>query len=82
MPTPMRTPRRAHRCRRRDPRRAADERSGSSFGQPDLDRFFEHNAGPNQCTLHLAISYVAVVEGRVDGFPAVAASLVERAARG
>lgn len=30
-----------------------DERGGFSYGQPDLDRFFEHYAGQNQFKLHL-----------------------------
>ena len=42
-----------------------DDRSGFSCGQADLDRFFEHYAGQNQFKLHLAVTYVAVVEGRI-----------------
>lgn len=56
-----------------------DERSGFSCGQPDLDRFFEHYAGQNQFKLHLAVTYVATVEGRIAGFATVAASSIERA---
>lgn len=56
-----------------------DDRSGFSCGQPDLDRFFEHYAGQNQFKLHLAVTYVAVVEARVAGFATVAASSLERA---
>jgi GNAT superfamily N-acetyltransferase len=56
-----------------------DDRSGFSCGQPDLDRFFEHYAGQNQFKLHLAVTYVAVVEARIVGFATVAASSVERA---
>jgi GNAT superfamily N-acetyltransferase len=41
-----------------------DDRSRFSCGQPDLDRFFEHYAGQNQFKLHLAVTYVAVVEAR------------------
>jgi GNAT superfamily N-acetyltransferase len=56
-----------------------DDRSGFSCGQSDLDRYFEHYAGQNQFKLHLAVTYVAVVEGRIVGFAAVAASSLERA---
>lgn len=56
-----------------------DDRSGFSCGQADLDRFFEHYAGQNQFKLHLAVTYVAVVEARIVGFATVAASSVERA---
>jgi GNAT superfamily N-acetyltransferase len=55
-----------------------DDRSGFSCGQPDLDRFFEHYAGQNQFKLHLAVTYVAVVQARVVGFATVAASSLER----
>ena len=56
-----------------------DDRSGFSCGQPDLDRFFEHYAGQNQFKLHLAVTYVALVESRILAFATVAASSVERA---
>ncbi len=56
-----------------------DDRSGFSCGHPDLDRFFEHYAGQNQFKLHLAVTYVALVEARVVGFATVAASSIERA---
>lgn len=56
-----------------------DDRSGFSCGQADLDRFFEHYAGQNQFKLHLAVTYVAVVEARIAGFATVAASSMERA---
>jgi len=55
-----------------------DDRSGFTCGEPDLDRFFEHYAGQNQFKLHLAVTYVAVVAGRIAGFAAVAASSLER----
>jgi GNAT superfamily N-acetyltransferase len=55
-----------------------DDRSGFSCGQPELDRFFEHYAGQNQFRLHLAVTYVAVIEGRIVGFATVAASSLER----
>jgi GNAT superfamily N-acetyltransferase len=57
----------------------ADDRSGFSCGQPDIDRFFEHYAGQNQFKLHLAVSYVAVLDGRIAGFATVAASSLEKA---
>ena len=56
-----------------------DDRSDFSCGQPDLDRFFEHYAGQNQFKLHLAVTYVAVVEGHIVGFATVAVSSLERA---
>lgn len=55
----------------------ADDRSGFSCGQADLDRFFEHYAGQNQFKLHLAVTYVALVEGRIVGFATVATSSLE-----
>ncbi len=57
-----------------------DDRSGFSCGQAELDRFFEHYAGQNQFKLHLAVTYVAVIEGRIVGFATVAPSSLERAA--
>jgi GNAT superfamily N-acetyltransferase len=56
-----------------------DDRSQFSCGQADLDRFFEHYAGQNQFKLHLAVTYVAVMDARVVGFATVAASSLERA---
>jgi GNAT superfamily N-acetyltransferase len=56
-----------------------DDRSDFSCGQPDLDRFFEHYAGQNQFKLHLAVTYVAVVETRVVGFATVTVASLERA---
>jgi GNAT superfamily N-acetyltransferase len=56
-----------------------DDRSGFSCGQADLDRFFEHYAGQNQFKLHLAVTYVALVDGRIVGFATVASSSIERA---
>lgn len=55
-----------------------DDRSGFSCGQADLDRFFEHYAGQNQFKLHLAVTYVAVVDEHLVGFATVAASSIER----
>ncbi len=56
-----------------------DDRSSFSCGQADLDRFFEHYAGQNQFKLHLAVTYVAVLDTRIVGFATVAASALERA---
>jgi GNAT superfamily N-acetyltransferase len=56
-----------------------DDRSGFACGQSDLDRFFEHYAGQNQFKLHLAVTYVAVVEDRIVGFVTVAATSIDRA---
>jgi GNAT superfamily N-acetyltransferase len=56
-----------------------DDRGGFSCGQADLDRFFAHYAGQNQFKLRLAVTYVAVVEGRIMGFATVASSSLERA---
>lgn len=55
-----------------------DDRGDFSCGQADLDRFFEHYAGQNQFKLHLAVTYVAVVEARIVGFATVAAGSIER----
>lgn len=55
-----------------------DDRTGFSCGQAELDRFFRDYAGQNQFKLHLAVTYVAVVEGRIVGFATVAASSLER----
>lgn len=56
-----------------------DERARFSCGQADLDRFFEHYAGQNQFKLHLAVTYVAVLNARILGFATVAPSAMERA---
>jgi GNAT superfamily N-acetyltransferase len=58
--------------------RPDDDRSVFSCGQPDLDRFFHHYAGQNQFKLHLAITYVAAVEGRLLGFATVTVGSLER----
>jgi GNAT superfamily N-acetyltransferase len=55
-----------------------DDLSGFSCGQPALDRFFAHYAKQNQFKLHLAVTYVAVIAGRVVGCATVAASSIER----
>jgi GNAT superfamily N-acetyltransferase len=56
----------------------ADDRSGFSCGQPDIDRFFEHYAGQNQFKLHLAATSVALVGDHIAGFVTVAAAVLER----
>jgi GNAT superfamily N-acetyltransferase len=56
----------------------ADDRSSFSCGQPDLDRFFHHYAGQNQFKLHLAATYVAVLDARIVGFATVSGASVER----
>ncbi|HKO48964.1 MAG TPA: GNAT family N-acetyltransferase [Polyangiaceae bacterium] len=58
--------------------RRDDDRSDFSCGQADLNRFFEHYAGQNQFKLHLAVTYVAVVDAKVAGFATIAASSLER----
>ena len=58
--------------------RPDDDRSLFSCGQPDLDRFFHYYAGQNQFKLHLAVTYVAEIEGRLLGFATVTASSLER----
>jgi GNAT superfamily N-acetyltransferase len=60
--------------------RREDDRSAFSCGQGDLDRFFEHYAGQNQFKLHLAVTYVAVLDATIVGFATIAASALERAA--
>ena len=56
-----------------------DDRTHFSCGQADLDRFFEHYAGQNQFNLHLAVTYVALVDGHIVGFATVEPSALERA---
>ncbi len=56
-----------------------DDRNDFSCGQADLDRFFEHYAAQNQFKLHLAVTYVALIEGKIVGFATVAGSSIERA---
>jgi GNAT superfamily N-acetyltransferase len=56
-----------------------DDRTGFTCGDAELDRFFEHYAGQNQFKLHLAVTYVALVEGRIVGFATIASASVERA---
>lgn len=56
-----------------------DDRSGFSCGQHDIDRYFAHYTGQNQFKLHLAVTYVALVDAHIVGFATVAASSIERA---
>ena len=58
--------------------RPDDDRRAFSCGQPDLDRFFHHYAGQNQFKLHLAVTYVVTVEGRLLGFATVTVGSLER----
>ena len=55
-----------------------DDRSAFACGEAELDRYFEHYAGQNQFKLHLAVTYVAVVESSIVGFATIAASSIER----
>lgn len=55
------------------------DRSAFSCGQPALDRFLRHYAGQNQFKLHLAVSYVAVVDDCIVGFATVSVGALERA---
>lgn len=55
-----------------------DDRSTFSCGHADVDRFFQHYAGQNQFKLHLAVSYVAVVDSRIVGFATVTGGVIER----
>lgn len=61
------------------PLERSDDRTDFSCGDPELDRYFEHYAGQNQFKLHLAVTYVAVLDERLVGFATVAASSLERA---
>jgi GNAT superfamily N-acetyltransferase len=58
--------------------RKEDDRAGFSCGEADLDRFFQHYAGQNQFKLNLAVTYVAVADGQIVGFVAVAVGEIER----
>lgn len=58
--------------------RREDDRGAFSCGEPALDRFFQHYAGPNQFKLHLAVSWVAVRDVDVLGFATVAGGSLER----
>jgi GNAT superfamily N-acetyltransferase len=60
------------------PLRPEDDRAAFSCGQADLDRFFQHYAGQNQFRLHLAVTYVAVAQGRLVGFATVSVGSLER----
>jgi GNAT superfamily N-acetyltransferase len=58
--------------------REDDVREGFSCGEPALDRFFQHYAAQNQFKLHLAVTWVAVVDKRILGFATVTAGVIER----
>ena len=60
------------------PLERSDDRSAFSCGEPELDRFFQHYAGQNQFKLRLAVTYVAVVEGRIVGFATVTVGSIEK----
>ena len=45
------------------PLQRGDDRGRFTCGQEDLDRFFRHYAGQNQFNLHLAVTYVAILDG-------------------
>jgi GNAT superfamily N-acetyltransferase len=60
------------------PLQRADDRSVFRCGEPALDRYFWHYAGQNQFRLHVAVTYVAVDDGRIRGFATVAVSGLER----
>ena len=55
-----------------------DDRTAFSCGQRDLDRFFQHYAGQNQFKLHLATTYVAVIDSGIVGFATVTAASLGR----
>jgi GNAT superfamily N-acetyltransferase len=56
----------------------SDDRGGFSCGQPDLDRFLVHYAGQNQFRLHVAVTYVASLEGIVAGYATVTTGTIAR----
>lgn len=56
-----------------------DDRSRFTCGHPELDRFFRDYAGQNQFKLHLSVTYVAVLAGKIVGFATVTVGSLERA---
>jgi len=60
------------------PLRREDDRSGFRCGNPVLDRFFEQYAGQNQFRLHVAVTHVAVLEGRIVGYATLSGGTLER----
>lgn len=60
------------------PLRRQDDRTAFSCGEASLDRFFAHYAGQNQFKLHLAVTWVAVVDERILGFATLTAGSIER----
>lgn len=61
--------------------RREDDRGAFSCGEPALDRFFQHYAGPNQFKLHLAATWVATRDQDILGFATVASGSLERRER-
>ncbi len=57
---------------------SGDDRSRFRCGEPALDRYFQHYAGQNQFKLRLTVTWVAVSEGEILGFAAVAGGSIER----
>ena len=55
-----------------------DDRSQFQCGEPAIDRFFQHYAGQNQFKLHLAVTWVAVIDREIVGFATVSGASVER----
>ena len=60
----------------------SDDRSRFTCGEPALDRCLRHDAGQNQCRLHVAVTYVATLQDtpRILGF--ATAPLLADACRG
>lgn len=60
------------------PLRREDDRSGFQCGNAVLDRFFQQYAGQNQFRLHVAVTHVAVLEGRIVGYATLSGGTLER----
>lgn len=56
-----------------------DDRSASTCGDDDLDRFFHLYAGQNQFRHHVGVTYVAADGASIHGFVIVAAASIETA---
>jgi len=54
----------------------ADDRSGFSSGDPDLDRYFRRYSGQNQFRHHIGSTYVAIEDAALVGFVTVTAASV------
>jgi GNAT superfamily N-acetyltransferase len=61
------------------PLRREDDRATFRSGHPQLDRFFHQYAGQNQFRLHVAVTHVAILDGRLVGFATVSGGTLERA---